>query len=242
MDTAELLLYSIAGLGIFVVIGWFLCLIAIGKVNGLRKDMARVYGQETDIKKRIEQYIAKKASDELGRAVEGYKEGLDLQSNEVIKAMEEGTKQHLDSLGKFILQQEALIGKQVEYIIGAIVKKAQEDIAAYKQNQLEGIDAEVKKIVDKVAPEVLGKALSLDEHEDLVWRALERAKKEGLFIRGAVARGPATDIAGPAPRHQTRVTPNVKSATPRNRINRNVVKAVVKAKVIKVSKAKSKKR
>jgi hypothetical protein len=187
VDTVTLLIYSVAAVGAFVVIGWILCLIAIAKAGRTQKELRKIYGQESDIKKRIEQYISKKASDELGKAVEGYKEGLDLQSREVVKAMEEATKVHMDSLGKFILQQEALITKQAEYIIGAVVKTAQTDIETYKKNQMEGIDETVAGIVEKVAPDVIGKSISMEDHIELVWKSLERAKKEGLFIRGLVS-------------------------------------------------------
>lgn len=201
MNTVDILLYSIAAVGALVIIGLLLCLIAIGRIRGIKKELQRVYGQENDIKKRVEQYIARKASDELGKAIEGYKEGLDVQSRQVVETMKAGTKAHLDSLGKFTLQQQAMITRQAEFIIGATIKKAQEDIDAYKRNQLEGIDEEVKKIVARVVPEVLGKAINMDEHEDLVWQALEKAKSEGLFVRGISARGPASrSISGPVAR------------------------------------------
>src|SRR3990167_10652856 len=196
MNTVDILLYSIISVGLLVVIGWILSLIAIGRAARTQKELKQIYGQESEIKKRIEQYISKKASDELGKAVEGYKEGLDLQSREVVKQMEEATKIHMDSLAKFILQQEALITKQAEYIVGAIVKNAQSDIEIYKKNQLEGIDEAVAGIVEKVAPEVIGKSISMEDHAELVWKALERAKKEGLFVKGVNAgpavRGPVT--------------------------------------------------
>lgn len=192
MDTVTLLIYSIAAVGLLVVIGWILSLIAIGRANALHKELRRIYGQESEIKKRIEQYISKKASDELGKAVEGYKEGLDLQSREVVAQMEEATRTHMDSLGKFILQQEGLITKQAEYVIGAVVKSVQTDIETYKNNQMEGIDETVAGIVEKVAPEVIGKSISMEDHADLVWKALERAKKEGLFVSGPATRGPVT--------------------------------------------------
>jgi len=184
MDTVTLLIYAVAAVGLLVVIGWILSLIAIGKAARVQKEIKHIYGQESEIKKRIEQYISKKASDELGKAVEGYREGLDLQSREVVKQMEEATKTHMDSLAKFILQQEALITKQAEYIVGALVKSAQSDIETYKKNQMEGIDETVAAIVEKIAPEVIGKSISMEDHAELVWKALERAKKEGLFVKG----------------------------------------------------------
>ncbi|MBI3341554.1 hypothetical protein HY024_00365, partial [Candidatus Curtissbacteria bacterium] len=91
-----------------------------------------------------------------------------------------------ESLKKFIFGQEAQITKQTEYILGAIVKNAQGEIETYKKNQMEGIDEEVREIVAKVAPDVLGKSINFDDHEDLVWKALEKAKREGLFVKGAI--------------------------------------------------------
>ena len=39
----------------------------------------------------------------------------------------------------------------------------------------------VKKMYRKIAKEVLGKAISLSDHEALIEDALEKAKKEGVF-------------------------------------------------------------
>lgn len=184
MSTIELLFIAISLLGLLVSIGLILCLAVMARLNRLNREIKQIYGQENDIKKRIEQYVAKKASDELSKMMLSYREGLDSQSNGIIEAMKEGTGLHLESLKKFILGQEALITKQTEYIVGAIVKKAQDEISTYKQNQLEGIDSQVAQIIDRVAPEVLGKSISLDDHEDLVWKALDRAKREGIFVKG----------------------------------------------------------
>lgn len=184
MDTVQLILIAIASVGFLVFIGLILCLVMLGRVNRVVRELKNVYGQENDIKKRIEQYIAKKASDELSKMMLEYREGLDSQSESIVRAMKEGTDLHLESLKKFILGQEALITKQTEYIVGAIVKKAQDEIQLYKENQMEGIDAEVQAIIDRVAPEVLGKTINLDEHEQLVWKALEKAKREGIFVKG----------------------------------------------------------
>lgn len=184
MNTVDLLLISIFSIGALIVIGLLLKLMLVGRINRMAHEMHEVYGEEHDIKKRIEQYISKKVSDELGNVIVGYRESLEHESQQVVAQMEAGTKQHLDSLGKFILQQEALITKQAEYIVGSIVKNVQGEIETYKKNQMEGIDAEVREIVTRVAPEVLGKSINIDDHEDLVWKALEKAKKGGLFVRG----------------------------------------------------------
>lgn len=184
MDTAQIFLLIISVVGVLVFIGLILCLVVLGRVNKLAREMKSVYGQENDIKKRIEQYVAKKASDELSKMVLEYRERLDSQSQSLVEAMREGTVLHLESLKKFILGQEAQINKQTEYIVGAIVKRAQGEIQTYKENQMEGIDAEVQAIIDRVAPEVLGKTISLEDHEQLVWKALEKAKREGIFIKG----------------------------------------------------------
>ena len=193
MLTLDILIILIFSIGTLVVIGLFMKLIVISRIDKLSREMRQVYGQENEIKKRIEQYVARKASDELSKLMQDYRESIDTQSAEVISQMRAGSLVHLESMERFIREQEQLITKQTEYIVGAVVKKAQEDIDVYKTNQLEGIDETVREIINKVAPQVLGKALSMDEHEELVWKSLERAKKEGLFLSGpAVIKVAAT--------------------------------------------------
>ncbi len=61
--------------------------------------------------------------------------------------------------------------------------KLEKEIEEYKKEQIKKIDKEIYQILSQVAKEVLGKAIDISTHERLVIEALEKAKKEGIFIK-----------------------------------------------------------
>lgn len=85
-------------------------------------------------------------------------------------------KQSMESL---TVSSQKLVQKKIDtdYVT---VKKEIED---YKKTTLKKIDQEIYILLEKVGKLVLGKALSLSEHEDLIEKSLEKAKKEGAFGR-----------------------------------------------------------
>jgi hypothetical protein len=79
--------------------------------------------------------------------------------------------------------QKLAISSQTE-----IMKKINEDYQSlktemdkYKKIQWQKTTSEIYIILEKISKLVMGKALSLSEHEDLIIQALEKAKKEGSF-------------------------------------------------------------
>src|SRR3989344_1265443 len=71
--------------------------------------------------------------------------------------------------------------KLVQKKIGSDYLTAKKEIQNYKETTLKKIDQEIYELLEKVSKLVLGKALSLSEHEDLIQKSLEKAKKEGIF-------------------------------------------------------------
>ncbi len=57
----------------------------------------------------------------------------------------------------------------------------QKELDEYKKSRMEQTEQAVVTVVQKVSQEVLNKSFSLDDHEQLLLNALEKAKKEGLF-------------------------------------------------------------
>ena len=58
-----------------------------------------------------------------------------------------------------------------------------QEIQSYKEEKLKKIDQDIYELLEKVSSLVLGKAISLSEHEDLIEKSLEKAKKEGVFSK-----------------------------------------------------------
>ena len=60
----------------------------------------------------------------------------------------------------------------------ALLKKELED---YKNQELQKVESGIYELLENVSKLVLGKALSLSEHEELIEKSLKEAKKEGIF-------------------------------------------------------------
>jgi cell division septum initiation protein DivIVA len=103
-------------------------------------------------------------------------------TQEALAALQKLAVSELDSFSKN-LKKETL---NSQVFIGARINEEfetkQKEIEAYKSQRLKLVDQTINEIIAKVAEEVLGKAIPIDEHEALVLEALEKAKKEEVFI------------------------------------------------------------
>lgn len=86
-------------------------------------------------------------------------------------------KNFKESMEKLTVSSEKLVQKKIEADYASVKK----EIKDYKETELKKIDQEIYGLLEKVSKLVLGKALSLSEHEDLIEKSLEKAKKEGVF-------------------------------------------------------------
>lgn len=81
-----------------------------------------------------------------------------------------------------VLRQETVAAQG--YISKKMIEEfegARRDIQAYKEEKMQEINKNINELVQHVAKDVLGESIPLNQHEQLVTDALERAKKEGLF-------------------------------------------------------------
>jgi hypothetical protein len=51
----------------------------------------------------------------------------------------------------------------------------------YKNQELQKVESGIYELLENVSKLVLGKALSLSGHEELIEKSLKEAKKEGIF-------------------------------------------------------------
>jgi len=88
-------------------------------------------------------------------------------------------KNFRDSVEKLTVSSQKLVKEK----IGIDFAEVEKEIENYKAEELKKIDDKIYTLLEKVAKEVLGKALSLSEHENLITKALEKAKKESVFAK-----------------------------------------------------------
>ena len=86
-------------------------------------------------------------------------------------------KNFIESMEALTVSSEKLVKKKIDTDYLTIKK----EIENYREEELKKIDQEIYRLLEKVSKLVLGKALSLSEHEDLIEKSLEKAKKEGVF-------------------------------------------------------------
>ncbi len=99
-------------------------------------------------------------------------------ADEMARLAQEKSKE----IGDFIEKQEQDQVKESQFFVANSLVKIEKEVEEYRQNKIEKVDEQIRQIVLSAAREVIGRAISLSEHEDLVSKALERAKKDQLFV------------------------------------------------------------
>ncbi|MBI4096088.1 MAG: hypothetical protein HY425_00020 [Candidatus Levybacteria bacterium] len=82
-----------------------------------------------------------------------------------------------NSVEKLTVASEALVKRKIDYDYETVKK----EVKSYKENELKKIDNGIYTLLEETSRLVLGKALNLSEHEGLIIKSLEKAKKEGAF-------------------------------------------------------------
>jgi len=101
--------------------------------------------------------------------------------NNISKDIESSTVSELKDFKEILKKETFESQKIVEGKIEEAYKAAQKDIEDYKIVQLKKVEGQIYEIIQNVSKIVLGKTLSLQEHEQLVMDALEKAKKEEVI-------------------------------------------------------------
>ncbi len=81
----------------------------------------------------------------------------------------------------FAEEQQVTTDKNLQQMRVNELDKVEQRIAKYKEEELILFNRKVKDMIEKAAQEVLGQALSSREQEQLITKALEKAKQEGVI-------------------------------------------------------------
>src|SRR3989344_3401354 len=101
--------------------------------------------------------------------------------HEASQVMAGDAKHTLDMFETFLKDQTIGYKQQMEKKIDDLRNKVNEQVNDYKKEKLKRVDKAINEIVILVAKIVIGRSLNIKEHNELVLRALEEAKKEGFF-------------------------------------------------------------
>lgn len=101
--------------------------------------------------------------------------------NKISKGIKEDLGHHMENL-KIILAKQTVESQEiVSRKLDSAYETMLAEVGKYRTEQLIKVDEQIYQILQNVAEKVLGTTLSLDEHQDLIIQALERAKRENIF-------------------------------------------------------------
>lgn len=170
-------LILVAGIGLYA---WYLT----REDHRLKKEKDKITKELAGVTKKAEAVLAEavEKSGEILGETEIFREKLEQNLKNVFemaisKNVAKLEKDSEEVREVFKASFEKILGRKVDQAIAT----AQGQIDDYKATQIEGLEEKVQEKVQELAKEVLGKAISLSEHEDLVMKSLEKAKKEGIL-------------------------------------------------------------
>lgn len=99
----------------------------------------------------------------------------------VSKDIEMNTMEEIKSFKESMQKLTVLSQEEVKKKIDLNYEASKKEIEDYKKEELEKIDSKIYELLEKISKLVLGKALSLSDHEGLIEESLQKAKKEGVF-------------------------------------------------------------
>lgn len=171
-------LAALATLNILCLLLSFLLYLLIKKLIKNIRTAAKI---EDNIKSTVEEHIEAIARTHIAKIISRYGKTLEKQSLDSQSSLKATVDKMILDLSAFVKTQEQSFITRNQEQIQVTSAEANRQVEEYKNSKLKLVDEQVKKIVEKTSRDILGKTLSLEDHEQLIKNALEQAKKEGVF-------------------------------------------------------------
>lgn len=107
------------------------------------------------------------------------------ESLKIMKQIPEGIKNilsnQIQSIGKNIQDEVIKAEEQAKNVVLSAYQQAEKEVDRYKLERMRQVDESIIMILKNIARKVLTKEINIDEHEKLVTKSLEEAKKQNIF-------------------------------------------------------------
>lgn len=133
------------------------------------------------LNKHVAKKIEEEAGEKLDKMITAAAESLEREIRVQLTKLVDRADSQSREMTQFVANQEEAIVKESQVMVANIVAKAEKEADVYRQNQIDKVSGQINSIVSSAAKDVLGRSISISEHEDLVSQALERAKKDKFF-------------------------------------------------------------
>jgi len=143
---------------------------------------AASFGNET--RELLGKELQKLQAVELGyyqKALEDTKLTAQTSLGSISKDVRQEVVKQIDAVRTSLTGEIQKVQMETRQMLSASYKKMEEEIGVYKIERLKRVDEKVFEILKDVSTKAIGKSLSLEDHEDIVIKALEDAKKEHVF-------------------------------------------------------------
>lgn len=101
--------------------------------------------------------------------------------DDTLKEIHKTSTDEFTELKSLIQQQIATNQDSLSNKLQGEYEKAHQEISQYREQKFADVDKKIDILIGKIAQEVLGKAIPVSDHHQLVIDALEKAQKEGIF-------------------------------------------------------------
>lgn len=107
------------------------------------------------------------------------------QSSEIVKNMSsevgKGMTKEIEVFRTIMHQQVGIAMQAAKNALESTYKLTQDQLIKHREKRMKEVDEAVVKIVYQVSRKVMAKEINMDEHEKLVLKALEEAKRQNIF-------------------------------------------------------------
>lgn len=134
-----------------------------------------------------------KSLEEIGKATDIFRNDYDklfssfkveyaAETKKIIGQLHEEAESEVADFGKIIKNETLEAQKFIGEKINAEFEKVRQEIEVYRKDQIDQVNKSIEKLTSRILEEVLGKIIPASDQEKLVVDALEKAKREGVFL------------------------------------------------------------
>lgn len=118
---------------------------------------------------------------ELGSLSDRLKNNYVNRIKHLLVSVEKFEYQKAKEVEEFAEEQQVTTDKNLQKLRAEALQKMHERIERYKEEELSLFDRKVEEVVNEAAKEVLGHSLTNQEHQEIIKKAIERARAEKVI-------------------------------------------------------------
>ena len=141
-----------------------------GTNEGMNKDLDKILHE-----------MAEKHIQSLNIEASTFKKDYEESILKMQQALNQDLNKTLQSFSQTLLTKTTSSEQVIDEKTKDLMAAADKEAAEYKKQRMEKIDNEITELVKKISHDVLGVSIPADVHKEMILKALEKSKEEGVF-------------------------------------------------------------